>query len=412
MFKIPKVANIIPVNASFTTLNCLPEFSTPIDESFNFQFNIEAFVTKSCKFPYYVGEGPLYWYRIDWYDSSCPPSVCEDISPTISYIPLNPNCPYEIVEHCIIFPPTCPCDPCQPDECVQQNLEVWHMLATSVTHLCERINQECCHRKPPGYMRRVQQYGRPALCCDVEAHGEGSDNYSDVDFILCECGNLVDPCIKEIIYPCHINRCGIHGPAFTGPDPDPISVSPMNFTNDLLGHKPMVITEQLDMFQAIELEPPMTKEPAHRFGSTVPDIIHCYHNLSECNLFKDFLKRTKTTFNDIDLYYNNEYKSWQGTKSFKEWKFIFEWKPNQHEESGSAYNLNIFVENKNLKSKLFLTVKLTSFLNDKNVFEIGLNFNTKTGKLSKSILQSKILHDDIGIFKNSWGDELKVNMRG
>jgi hypothetical protein len=406
MFKIPKIANVIPVNASFTTLSVLPTFYESIDESLDFQFNITKFISEPCKFSYYVGEGPLYWYRIDWYDSNCI-QTCDDITPTISYI--EPNCPYEIIEHCIIMDPICPCDPpCTPGECVEQNVEVWHMLATSVTHLCERINQECCHRKPPGFMRRVQQYGRPALCCDVEAHGPGSDNYSDVNFFLCECGNLVDPCLKKIIYPCHINRCGIHGTAFEGEDPEPTPVGNYQFTSDLLGHQP----EQLGMFQEIELEPPTAKEPAHRFGSTIPDIIHCHHNLNECNLFKDFLKRAKTTFSDIDLYYNNEYKSWQGTKGFKEWKFIFEWKPNQHEEAGSAYNFNIFVENKNLKSKLFLIVKLTSFLNDKNIFEIDLNFNTKTSKLSKFTLQSKILHDDIGIFKNSWANELKVNMRG
>jgi hypothetical protein len=402
MFKIPKIANVIPVNTSFARFN----FSAgdPIDESVGFQFNIEAFITLACKFPYYVGEGPLYWYKIDWYPSVCPMPSCTSIAPAIEY--LQPNCPYEIIQNCIIMPPECPCEPsCTPGECVTRTVEVWHMLATSVEHLCERINQECCSRKPPGFMRSVKQYMRPALCCDVEVNGPGTDNYEDVDFIKCECGNLVDPCIKRIIYPCHINRCGINGPAFEGPDPIPVET--INFTTDLLGHNPVMFATSFDLgiMQPIELESP--KKPAHRFGPTVPDIIHCSHNLGECNLFKDFLKRSKIQFNEIDLYYNNEYKTWQGTKNFKEWKFILEWIPSQ-----ASYNFNVFVENKNLKSKLFLIVKADGFLNDKNNFEIDLNFNTKNGKLKKQVLQSKIMHDDIGVFKNTWGNELKVNMRG
>lgn len=406
MLKVPKIANVIPINASFVQLNVLPTFNTPIDESMDFQFNIEAFVTMSCTFQYNVGEGPLYWYKVDWYPSNCPLPSCASTSPTISYI--APNCPYEIIDNCIIMEPECPCEPsCTPGDCITQTVEVWTMLATSVEHLCERINQECCVRKPPGFMRSVKQYMRPALCCDVEVNGPGTDEYMDVDFIKCECGNLVDPCIAQIVYPCYINRCGINGPAFEGPDPVP--VDEIKFTGDILGHNPMMLApdEELGIIQPIELEPPSN----NKFGLTAPEIIHCNHNLGECNLFKDFLKRAKIQFNTIDLYYNNEYKTWQGTKNFKDWKFILEWIPSRSERS-TGYNFNLFVENKNLKSKLFLTIKVGSFLNDKNVFEIDLDFNTKNSNMKKAILQSKIMHDDIGIFKNSWGNELKVNMRG
>jgi len=408
MFKIPKIANVIPVNTSFTRFNFSAD--DPIDESVGFQFNIEGSITLSCTFPYSVGEGPLYWYKIDWYPSLCPSAMCMSISPEIELT--APNCPYDIKDNCIIMPPICDCEPsCTPGDCVTRTVEVWHMLATSVEHLCERINQECCSKKPPGFMRSVKQYMRPALCCDVEVNGPGIDNYKDVDFIKCQCGNLVDPCIARIIYPCYINRCGINGPAFEGPDPTPIPVEQMTFTGNLLGHNPLMIAPSFEfMFQPIELESPI--KPTHRFGSTVPEIIHCYHNLYECNLFKDFLRRTKNQFNNIDVYYNNEYKTWQGTKNFREWKFILEWIPSQSEKAGSAYGFNIFVENKNLRSKLFLNVKLESFLNNKNKFEIDLNLDTKKWVLNNAILQSKIIHDDIGIFKNSWGNVLKVNMRG
>lgn len=408
MLNIPKVANVIPLNTSFVRLNALPTFSTPIDESMDFQFNIEAFVTLSCTFQYYVGEGPLYWYRIDWYPSNCPAPSCASISPTISYI--EPNCPYEIIDNCIIMEPECPCDiSCTPGECFTNTVEVWHMLATSVEHLCERINQECCGRKPPGFMRYVKQYMRPALCCDVEVNGPGTDEYLDVDFVKCECGNLIDPCIARVIYPCYINRCGINGPAFEGPDPVPVET--IKFTSDILGHSPVMLMEDMDLgvIQPIELEPP---KPIKKFGPTTPEIIHCTHNLGEANLFSDYLKRTKEQFSNIDLFYNSEYKTWQGTKTFKDWKFILEWIPSQQsEKAGNIYNLNLFVTNKNLKSKLFLVVRTDSFLNDKSNFEIDVDFNLRAGNIKKSVLQSKLMHDDIGIFKNSF-NELKINMKG
>jgi hypothetical protein len=385
---------------------CIPIVNQPFEETRRFKWNVENFIHKKMEFSYYVGEGPLYWYRIDWYPSPCPPNPCIEIGPTIEYI--APNCPYEIIENCLILPP-CPCDiSCVPGTCISQTVEVWHMLATSVIHLCERINQECCHRKPPGYMRRVRQYMRPALCCDVEKRGPGTDEYVDVNFLKCECGNLVDPCIAVIVYPCHVNRCGIHGPAFAGGPVPPISVIKM--APDILGHAPMAIMqdEVSAVPMPVQMVPPKEAQPVNRvvnkFGPSIPELIHCKHNLYEIDIFKDFLRMNKIKFDSMDLFYNKNYNSWQGSNTFKDWKASIEWTPSEN----SGYKLNIMLDKKSAKTKLSLFVKTDGFINDKNIFDVMCDYDTKTGTLSsrKSILQSKVIKDDIGLFKSGWKSKL------
>lgn len=417
---IPSVASVISIDnvpiISMPTLldqplmmaSCIPSVNEPFEETRRFKWNVENFVHKKMNFSYYVGEGPLYWYRIDWYDSHCSPNPCLEIAPTISYI--APNCPYEIIENCIILPPSCDCiQPCVPGECISTTHEVWHMLATSVIHLCERINQECCHRKPPGFMRRVRQYMRPALCCDVEKRGPGSDEYVDVDFLKCECGNLVDPCIAVIIYPCHVNRCGIHGPAFSGGPVPPISVIKM--APDLLGHMPLpIVQEQVSaMPMAVEIVPPKTAQPTSRiinkFGPSIPEHIHLKHNLYETDIFKDFLRLHKTKFDSMDLFYNKEYNAWHGSKNLKDWKVNFEWAPLEN----AGYKINILVDRitgKSTRSKLSLVVKSDAFTNDKGNFELLCNYDSRTGTTTSGLLQSKIVKDDIGLFKSGWKGNL------
>lgn len=418
---IPSIANIISIEnpilnsdisfgQSFGAASCIPIVNEPFEEIRKFNWNVENFIHKKMSFTYYVGEGPLYWYRIDWYPSVCPPVSCSEMSPMISYI--APNCPYEIIESCIILPPDCNnCEiSCVPGTCISQTIEVWHMLATSVIHLCERINQECCHRKPPGYMRRVRQYMRPALCCDVAAHG-AVDEYEDVDFLKCECGNLVDPCIAKIIYPCHINRCGIHGPVFKG-GPVP-SIDTIKMTPNLLGHMPISLQDEVSaMPMPVQMVPPKEVPPINRiinkYGSSIPELIHCSHNLSETNIFKDYLKSNKIKFNSIDLFYNKEYNSWHGSKVFKDWKVVMEWAPEKN-----SYKLNISViNNKNLKTKVSLFAKIENFINNNN-FEVKCDFSTTSGVLNskKSILQSKMVKDDIGLFKN-WKNSLQLILKG
>jgi len=245
---------------------------------------------------------------------------------------------------------------------------------------------------------------RPALCCDVEARGAGSDEYVDVDFLKCECGNLVDPCIAVIIYPCHVNRCGIHGPAFDGgPVPD---ISTIKMAPDLLGHTPMAIMQPVSaMPMTVQIVPPKEAQPVNRivnkFGPSIPELIHIKHNLYEIDIFKDFLKMNKIKFDSLDLFYNKDYNSWHGLKNFKDWKVGFEWAPLEN----SGYKLNMTIDRgsvKSVKTKMSLVFKTDLFTNEKGAFEVKCDYDTRTGTSKNALLQSKVVKDDIGLFKSGW----------
>jgi hypothetical protein len=252
---------------------------------------------------------------------------------------------------------------------------------------------------------------RPALCCDVAKRGPGIDEYVDVNFLKCECGNLVDPCIAVIIYPCHVNRCGIHGPAFAGGPVPPINVIKM--APDILGHAPMAFMQEpvSAMPMAVQVVPPKEAQPVNRiinkFGPSIPELIHFKHNLYEIDIFKDFLKSNKIKFDSLDLFYNKEYNSWQALKNFKDWKVNVEWTPAEN----AGYKLNITIDRmigKVAKTKLSLLVKTDIFTNDKGTFEVLCNYDTRTGTLNSknALLQSMIMKDDIGLFKSGWTSNL------
>lgn len=387
--------------------------TTSVTEEIRFEWNVAGSVLASMSFPYNVGEGPLYWYRIDWYPKLCSDQTPAPLSPTISYI--EPTCPYEIIENCIILPPDCPCDPpCTPGPCISREIEVWHMMATSVRHLCERINQECCHRKPPGVMRRVQQYMRPTLCCDVPYPAGSIDNYVDVNFILCECGNLVDPCIQRFVYPEHINKCGIHGPAYTNPDPNPLA-----FTDNIFG-TPINMFKSVDTTgKEITLVPPVKEvvidKIVNRFGPFISEKLYCNHNLKDLPIFKDFLKRNNKIFEFSELFYDSNYNSWQSSTSFfgpdEQWRFNIAWSLNDETEkssSGFKFDLNIERKARNLvsKSKVLLNVKLDTYPKEK--FALNFDFDTRLQILSDMQLQFKLFNDKIGVFKDNF--VLKINI--
>jgi hypothetical protein len=394
MLKIPKIANSIPLrNALFR-----PAASESIEESMDFQWNVEAKVAKTMSFSYFLGEGPLYWFRIDWHPSDCS-TTCVSTTPVIS----TTNCQYDINQSCLILPPTCSCTPsCIPGTCISTTTEVWHMMATSVEHLCERINTECCQSKPKGYIRRVRQYMRPALCCDVDKN-KGKDEYKDVNFINCECGNLVDPCIARIIYPCDINQCGIHGAIATSPTP-----SAANLTLNILGHMPTVLSMGVSAMpiSALTIVPPKEKikveDYVSRTGVSIPFNINCINNM----------ELDKAKVGPINLYYNKTFKSWTGSKIVNDWKVNMEWMLVEQGEVG--YKLNLLFDkklgNKSLKSRMNFIFK-NKLVNSKNDFEINLELNNKYSVInSDTVLLSKIVNDDIGVF-GKLGKNLKLSFK-
>jgi hypothetical protein len=242
----------------------------------------------------------------------------------------------------------------------------------------------------------------------VEKHGPGIDEYVDVDFLKCECGNLVDPCIAVIIYPCHVNRCGIHGPAFAGGPAPPISV--IKLAPDLLGHTPMPIAshEVSSLPAPVEIIPPKEMATVNRvinkFGPSIPELIHCYHNMGELDLLRDYLRMNKIKFDNLDLFYNRDYNSWHGSKSFKDWKVSLDWTPTEN----IGYRINIGIDKKNVRTRFSLLVKSDTFTSDKGAFEVICNYDARTGVLNskKAVLQSKIIKDDIGVLKGGWKGNL------
>lgn len=154
----------------------------------SFEWNIQSTISIIQDFEWNSGEGPLYWWRLDFLPKLCPPTSC---TPGIS------DCTFT-------GPLDDPC--CDVSCCISRTREVMHVLATSVDHVCERLN-ESCNWKPTGYIKKIQRFNRPALCCDVDkmiADGQTiEDTYTEYDFISnCNCASWIDPCDNQVTYPC------------------------------------------------------------------------------------------------------------------------------------------------------------------------------------------------------------------
>lgn len=232
-----------------------------------FQWNIEESIDISKTFEWSVGTGPLYWFRVEFTQGICLPNMCLD----------TPSCVFlGSDQHC-----------CSVISTTSINSEIWHVLATGVDHLCDRLNQECCNRRPQGFIRKVQKYLRPALCCDVEkmlaSNIPISDEYIDVNYRVCECANFIDPCEQVIFFPCSNTPCST------------IGVTPFTFTQG---------------FQIEELKPIINKVKC--FSGLVPSLIKVTHNLGK--LFGGFLKRNNLTLvNEFSLIYSKNSDSWKSS---------------------------------------------------------------------------------------------------
>lgn len=375
----------------FTPIAVAPSYtplpSTPFTDSVQFQWNVEGYAAASMNFTYEIGEGPLYWYRVEWELSKAPCPIsqtCMSMTPLITYTE-NPNCPSEITPNCTVMPSSCSETisniKCNPGECIPSVIQIWHLLATSVEHLCYRINNECCQSKPKGFMTKVQKFDRPALCCDVENAENILDVYTDVDFINeCQCGNLVHPGLASIIYDCNINNCGINGqaPSTSGGS----SMMTMAMIPD------SIPVNTLQAFQLLAPKQIELKTISNKFGKPIPELIYCNHNLNTFNFLKDVLKTSRTA-----LIYDKSRDHWRGTENVGDWKILLEW--------AVGYKFNLIID-RNCKGKNFRT-KLV--LNVKDGGKV-IDFNAKSGILkSKGVVQSKIIEDTIGLL-----NELKIKM--
>lgn len=342
-----------------------------------FEFNVEAELVKTHLFQWYVGEGPLWWYRIEWKPRICEPNACSSEISTCTLVGPDPLC----------------CDPlddCGIGGCKVVDVEVWHMLATSLNHLCDRIHQECCQRRPPGFFKRVQRYLRPALCCDVEKFG-AVDEWVDVDFIDCICADLIDPCDMTIFYPC----------------------STISYCDQDVATFPVMAQEV--KFQILAPVAPVVPVVFNRFGGAMPSILKLTHNLANANELKSFLQETKQKLPDtLSLVHNGN--SWRQTYHLEPWVFTFDLTSvDEAENNKYGWKLDISVTKKKAISRLSFLLNSGGVRNDKGEFDISFNYNTKSQVfLARSGigLQSKNIFDNIGLFKGKWQNDpyLKVKI--
>lgn len=346
-----------------------------------FEWNIEASLTKMQDFEWEVGDGPLFWWRIEFQKGDCPPNSC---SPSI--------------DDCMFFGPlvaSCCSVVCPPDGCISIDREVWTVLATSVEHLCERLSNECCNRRPQGFITSVKKYQRPALCCDVEKYSQDGtpiiDEYEDIPFAsICKCASFINPCDMRIIFPCPTSVC---------------------VTN----------TEEMAFsmggFNQSYLEPlrPAKEVVWSRFGGEVPAVLRLVHNFSRMSVFKDFLKSNalKVPAN-IPLRYKKSTDSWIGTLNFKgndeTWTLSFNCMKMEESEVkrfGWMFSLNVMrtLKNKKKSSQVVLELSTRGVRHKKTNFDLSFNFNTTTRSLvsqSGVKVYSKHLKDDIGVFGGNW----------
>jgi hypothetical protein len=353
-----------------------------------FQWNLTGSLDATKTFEWYVGEGPLHWYRVEFTPGYCPSNQCVSGISTCIFSGKDWDC-------CI----TPSCDPVT--NCISTTLELWHVLATSVEHLCERLKEDCCNRKPGGFIRRVQKYMRPALCCDVEKSlrdgNQITDEYMDVDFLICDCAPFIDPCDQIIAFPCSTDLCA---PSVS----QSVSSFAVNKVNLISGYK-------VENFNVLK---PSKKLVSTRFGASFPSILSLNHNLNKTDILGEFLEKAKKPLN-INLTHVKSDDSWQGTSQIASWKVVSKLFCIDGKTNDWQFNMIISKDNKFTRLNVFFTTE--SIYNMENKFKILFNYNTENNSVSSAsnvCVKSKVLEDGLGLFKGrKWRRDpfLKVDLQ-
>lgn len=382
-----------------------------ISMSYIFAWNVEEYISVSKTFQWHVGEGPLFWYRIEWGN------------------PINPDClPATCtsgISVCSIVPPGCDCTPppppaCPPGECqVCEQCEVWYVLATSVADLCSRLNKECCNRNMyhKKIFKKIEKYDRPALCCDVAKYIENNiiieDRYFNVNYFECECISWIDPCDPKwpggggrFITPCDSD---------TPKNPcSPSTVSQFTvfgFTN------PSVPTKPGFNMNDIKMMTPQVDEIITKCG-ILPSNLKLKHNLAKANHLKQFLARNKLKLQEeVDLVYSKSSNSWQNVVHLnghdEKWTIVFSWLCSDDGDAGnfgwrSDIHISKTINSKKQNARIRAAFTSHGMLDGKNLFGVNFNYNTTTNKVTARqpvIVKNKTMYDEIGMF--SGGDWVK-----
>ena len=381
---------------SLPTINSGPPTFSIVKD---FSWNIENYIQCSKTFEWRVGEGPLFWYRIEWKEPLCPPGDC---NPTISECSFTPT------------PINCDCTPVVSSE---EIYEIWHMLATSVNDLCRRLNRECCNRflSKKKVIKSVWQYDRPALCCDVEKYIASNisitDTYTAIDFCVCECVSWVDPCDcgtinqpcdDDVPYaPCGSDSISIITQGMFGIPQIKIPTRPGFNVNDIQIMKP-----QLDFI--------ITK------CGIFPSSLKLKHNLAQVSVLKEFILRNKLKLSEeFELVYSKDNDSWQKVIHLnghdEKWTIVFTWSCS--DDIILDVNVNKQFVSKKQNTKIRFYFNSYDVLDGKKLTKIDFNYNTKTDKImvGQSVdVKSKTIYDEIGLFRGDWlkNPYLKVEIKG
>jgi hypothetical protein len=378
-----------------------------VNMSYTFEFHVEEYIQCSKTFEWFVGDGPLYWYRIEWKNPKCPPRSCDPEATT-----------------CSVTPTTCTeCNQAQ-DTCTCGTGEVWHVLATSMQHLCVRLNTECCMRPPKGKVfKKVQKYDRPALCCDVdrfiEEQKEMTDQYIDVNFCECGCVSWVDPCdCGDIYVPCDEDV----------PAAPCLSVSSQESTLStiMLFGLPQMAAASHPGFAAESIkvmEPKLGVVPT-KCECDLPSTLVLKHNLQQTAVLKEFLGRYKQNLGDVfELGYSKHNDCWQKIVHLaggeEKWRVLTEWSCVADVIPGKfGWKLNILVtkEKGGKSQKTKIVLQFAPEFDKRKSFGVNFSLNTKSQTALSNrqpvLLRSRLIQDEIGLFKGSWGNELKIAVEG
>lgn len=402
-----------------------------------FEWCVLSYISVSQTYEWHVGEGPLFWYRIEWKKS---PPACD--STLISYTDLiniavvkgdiipNKTKVGEKNGQPVLFEDQSSCDGqvklvdvstglvwvevvdcgnsghhhCPKPKCDCHKLtEVWHMLATSVPHLCQRILQECqgWHGK---VIAKLQKFDRPALCCDVDRWTEYglmasvTDTYKNVPYkelCTCDCASFIDPC-----------KCNnvAHGMSVVPPQEPKLRIFGIN--------QPVADIDKGFKISDLKVVERKQQDVLTKCCGLVPANLKLKHNLNSSHELNQFLSRKKLTLPEsFEILFAENTGAWQKTYHLEhgneKWTFLFDWScTDQYDPGNYGWKYHLYVkrqiDRRIYNTRIMLIFASHGTLDKDNLLSISFNVNVHNNAAAVSqpvAVKYKIMTDEIGLFK-------------
>lgn len=364
-----------------------------VNMSYVFIWNVEQYISASKTFAWQVGDGPLYWYRIEWVDlrSLCQPEGCAG---TASCTVVPKDCYDDNDNLCPPILPVCPADVPPDENCMVGNLEIWHVLATSLADLCHRLNTEACNPPPVGKVfRKIQKFDRPALCCDA-ANSDAAGVYEDVDYCeACECISYIDPCDPVCAGRLQSGAC------------DTDTTASLITPQSMFGFSEISVPTKSGFSMAdIKIMTPEVDSIVTNCG-ILSSNLKLKHNLNKASILKEFISRNKLNLEEeVVLAYIKASDSWQKVIHLnghnEKWTIVFSWLC-----FGDGWKSDMNVT-RQIDTKKQITKISTTFAQGKMArFGVDFDYNTSTNKVTikqPMMVKSKTMHDEIGLFNGNW----------